>query len=320
MDSGVRPRSRWRRRMASLALAIAAAHVPAADGMAHESQPQAVARFAPVPQRCTLIERRLQETRGFGHRSATPHGRSVCHGTARYLASRIADSGTRGILVASRERGAAPRWWSVWGGVFEFGGAPIVGADAVMVVSQGSDPVWWGTAQTDASGAFLFSGSPTGTAAISVALPQSSAASAYHAWGIPLQQDSQWLIGLYPGLAPFSTTRTSSKGWDTWRTVYVETYGSEGGADTELGEVGLAHVMPPDYGYACVYYYDNQGVEWNQSTPWSYAVNSGGVRERDHFGGPGRRSVGLGALALGVWQARDEDTFRAGRLAAWVRC
>lgn len=260
--------------LAGLAVAVVGlAALPSVAAAAE--QPLAVPAFAPSGARQAAVEQRLRDVSLL---SAGDARAAAASGGKRDGASSTA--GPWSAAGASTAPGlsskVSPRLWSVLGEVLDFHGAAIPGADVGMDVYDSSELVWSGSAQSDAAGQFVLSGSPTGTADIFVELPAGAAATGYQAWGIPLADGSTWGVGFRPGLAPSSSSRTSRAGWNDWTTASVQTYGSLGGADTDLGASGAAHVMPPDYGYACVYYYYNQGVEWNQDSPDSYPVSSGG--------------------------------------------
>lgn len=232
--------------------------------------PQPVPTFSPRLSRALAIEQRARDL------SDLPHT-AVARGAHRDvpLSSLTAE---RGPLVRdeSRELRAIPRWWELSGSVLDFDGSAIPDAEVSLWVTDFWDQLWGAETTSDYLGRFGFSGSPEGSAEVDVDLPSGSAALAYQAWDIPVYDGASPSIDLHPGLVPFSTTRTSIDGWDHWNAVEVQTWGSKGGADAELGSSGSAHVMPPDYGYACVYYFWNQGAEWNADGSSEYPVSAGG--------------------------------------------
>lgn len=270
--------------------AVATAIVLSPAAAAAAEQPQRVPRFRPHDPRQVVVRQRLRDLSALGvrapvreaPRSARPVVRTpgVASGAARNGAPvplfAPLGGGAAGPTAAALSARATPRLWSVLGRVLDFGGGAVPGAGVYMDVYDSDDPVWWGSAESDAAGRFIFSGSPEGHAGISVELPAGRGATGYHAWGIPLYDGSNRLVDFQPGLVPFSTTRTAADGWDHWDTVEVQTWGSLGGADALAGRSGSAYAMPPDYGYACVYYFTNQGVEWNQDSPYSYPLEAGG--------------------------------------------
>jgi hypothetical protein len=280
------------------AAAVGVMVVGAASAAAQEPQP--VPRFRPDASRQHVVHQRERATallsaaggsgdastggKGDGRRAAWLRDRRLSTagggtlGAAQVVPPLVRQTAGASGLTRSADVSArvGPRLWSVLGEVLDFGGAAVAGADVSMDVYGSSDLVWSGSAESDAAGGFAFSDSPQGSANIFVGLPPGRGATGYQAWGVPLTDGSQWFVGFHPGLVPFSTTRTSMDGWDDWSTADVQTYGTQGGADTDLGSRGMAHVMPPDYGYACVYYDYYQGVEWNQDSPYVYPVSSGG--------------------------------------------
>lgn len=193
------------------------------------------------------------------------------HAAAGATAARVTVAGATatGATAAEASRLAAPRLGvitngpcTVTGVLQDRSGAPVAGAFVIWGYydAQG-DWVFGNEAETQADGSFGFSGvTATTDGEIDVYL---SAEGGYQAWSLtfsapPTEND----FVLRPGIAPFTTTRSSDPAWNYWDGVVVDTWGSKGGGTTTLAEQGNAYVMPPDYDYAVVYYFSNQAVEW----------------------------------------------------------
>jgi hypothetical protein len=157
-----------------------------------------------------------------------------------------------------------PRWWTIGGSVLTPSAIPVAGATVVWTGTDSTGQTVGGQGSTDASGSFAFGGSgPVASLSVGTALPEGLGGGGYVAWGQPLADGSALNFVLQPGLATFTTTRTADADWNGWQSVQVQTSGSAGGGITNTGATGSAFVMPPDFSYACVYYWGNQGVEWS---------------------------------------------------------
>ena len=153
---------------------------------------------------------------------------------------------------------------TITGLVKDFAGQTVEGATVVWGYYDAQDTwVFGNQATTQANGGFSFEGvaaTPADAGELDVSLPGGDG---YQAWKLTFSAPPATnSFTLQPGVAPFSTTRSSSTYWGEWGTVTVDTWGSQGGATSTVGENGNALVMPPEYSYAVVTYWYNEAIEW----------------------------------------------------------
>lgn len=167
------------------------------------------------------------------------------------------------LSTSTREGRDAQGACTVSGHVLNDEGTPVDGADVTLVYSSGNDYYRFGWARTDANGAFSFAEVPeTVDGRFYVDRPDGDG---YQSWGNVFVAGAANDFVLQPGLLAASIWRTDRRGWDDWRWLRVETYGSGGGGTTWIA--GDAYAMPPDCGYAVAYPWDNQGIEWTSWDP-----------------------------------------------------
>jgi hypothetical protein len=157
------------------------------------------------------------------------------------------------------------------GHVYGFSGTAAAGAEVDLFYPDGSGSYMladWTTA--DGLGYFEFTNLPeTSDAYFEVWVDDDHA---FQSWGNAVTAAGPNTFTFQPGVLGANVVRTSDPGWNWWRWVRIETWGSAGGGTTWLndpeedGVADWAWAMPPDGDYAIAYPYDNQGIEWRPAS------------------------------------------------------
>jgi hypothetical protein len=181
---------------------------------------------------------------------------------------------------------------TVTGRVLEYGGDPAAAAQVVLYYADAEGAARyfdWVTA--DGNGEFAFTAVPeTGNGMFFINRRDGGG---YQSWGNAFTAGGANDFVVQPGLAYTDVWRTGEAGWDWWRWLRVETYGSRGGGttwiDADQGDGGDVYAMAPDCGYAVAYPYDNQGIEWSAWSPLAIIAgqSSGDTMDFDQDDGRG---------------------------------